>query len=102
MGSRLKLHEELCEILETRNVYYNPPASIIMNYPCIRYSMSNIDRKYANNKAYMNTNRYEVTVIDVDPDSDIYEKILDHFQMCSFDRAYISDNLNHFTLTLYY
>ena len=102
MGSRLKLHEELCEILETRNVYYNPPASITMNYPCIRYSMPNIDRKYANNKAYMNTNRYEVTVIDVDPDSDIYEKILDRFQMCSFDRAYTSDNLNHFTLTLYY
>lgn len=102
MVSRLKLHEELCTLLGTRNVYYNPPASVAMRYPAIRYSLSDVDHKRANDAIYKNTNRYEIVVIDKNPDSDIYEKILTHFSMCSFDRPYIADNLNHFILTLYY
>lgn len=102
MGSRLKLHEEFCAILETNNVYFQPPASVKMNYPCIRYSKSNIDTKYADDKIYKNTNRYEITVIDRDPDSKIPDKILQHFPMCRFDRPFTADNLNHTVLTLYY
>lgn len=102
MASRLELHEELCAILETNRVYFQPPASVQMKYPCIRYSKGRPDLKRANDKIYKNTNRYEITVIDYDPDSEIPDKILNHFQMCSWDRAYTSDNLNHTVLTLYY
>ena len=102
MASRPQLHEELCELLGSRNVYYQPPTSLLMEYPCIRYSLSGIDQKNANNKHYMNTNRYEVTVIDYNPDSDIPGKILARFPMASFDRPYPSGNLNHCVLTLYY
>lgn len=102
MASRLSLHEELCTILESQNAYYNPPASVKMKYPCIRYSLSGIDIKHANDRIYKDTNRYEVIVISDDPDSNIHEKILRHFQMCRFDRQYIADNLYHKVLTLYY
>ena len=102
MASRLNLHEELCEILELRSVYFQPPASVQMTYPAIRYSLSGMDRKSANNKDYLRTNRYEVIAIVYDPDSDVVEKMLDHFAMCSFDRHYVSDNLNHFVFTIYY
>lgn len=102
MASRLKLHEELCEILWTRKVYFRPPASVSMEYPCIKYSRSGMDQKHANNQTYKNTNRYEIIVIDEDPDSEIPDRILEHFPMCSFDREYTADNLNHFVLTLYY
>lgn len=102
MGSRLNLHKELRDILKTKYVYFQPPASVRMTYPCIRYSISGIDSKHANNRIYKNTSRYEIIVIDSDPDSDIPEKILNHFTMCSFDRWYSADNLNHFVLTLYY
>ena len=102
MGSRLKLHEELCVILGTRNVYFQPPASVRMNHPCVRYSLGGVDHIRANDKIYKNTNRYEIVVIDQNPDSDIYSKILAHFQMCSFERTYTADNLNHWVLTLYY
>lgn len=102
MGSRLNLHEELCAILGTKNVYFQPPASVTMKYPCIRYSRAGMDQKRANNSTYLSTNRYEITVIDRDPDSTIPDSILKHFRMCSFDRAYVADNLNHTTLTLYY
>lgn len=102
MGSRLNLHEELCELNGTRNVYFQPPASVKMNYPCIVYSKSNVEVLRADDRLYKGTNRYEVTVIDYDPDSELPDMILEHFQMCSFDSAYVADNLNHFVLTLYY
>lgn len=102
MASRHELQEELCLILGSRNVYFNPPESIKMKYPCIKYSLSGIDLKRANDRNYKNTNRYEVIVIDDDPDGIIHEKILMHFPMCRFDRGYIADNLNHKVITLYY
>lgn len=102
MASRLKLHEELCELLGNENVYYNPPESLKMSYPCIRYNLSGMDHKHANDRIYNSTNRYELIVIDHDPDSDIPNRILSHFQMCRFDRKYVSNNLNHFAITIYY
>lgn len=102
MASRLKLHEELTNILKSVNVYYQPPANVKLQYPCVKYSLSGSDIKRANNGAYSCTNRYEVTVVDLNPDSGIPETILKHFPMCSLDRGYPADNLNHFVLTLYY
>lgn len=100
MASRLKLQEEFETILGSENVYFQPPAR--MSYPCIKYSLAGMGTKRADNAIYKNTNRYEVVVIDYDPDSTIHLDILKHFKMCSFDRAYTSNNLNHFALTLYY
>ena len=102
MGSRLDLHEELCELLGSRNVYFQPPESIKLTYPCIVYSMSGVFKLNANNRLYKSRNSYEVIVIDRNPDTDIYTRILEHFPMCRFDRMYVSDNLNHYALTLYH
>lgn len=102
MPSRLDLHKELCTILGNRNVYYSPPASVLMKYPCIKYSLIGADQRQADDRNYKITKRYEIIVIDKDPESAIPDAILEHFQMCSFDREYISDNLNHSVLTLYY
>lgn len=107
MASRLELHNGFIDILgsgtesESR-VYFQPPASKLMKYPCIRYSKSAPNTIRANNKVYKNTNCYEVIVIDPNPDSDIPNKILEHFQMCRLDRVYTADNLNHTVFTIYY
>lgn len=102
MASRLKLHEELCELLGTRNVYYQSPESVKMQYDAIRYELGGKDLKHANNKIYLNTNRYDGVVITRDPDTLIPDKLLAHFEMCSFGRPYTADNLNHYPFTLYY
>lgn len=102
MDRRLKLHEELCKILGNRNVYYQPPESIKMSYPCIRYKRSGISARKANNFLYNGTDRYELIIIDSKANSRIADEIMNHFQMCSFDRFYYSDNLSHSILTLYY
>lgn len=101
MASRLNLQDELCEILGSENVYFQPPASVKMSYPCIRYSRSRNDQKYANNYIYLVTPGYSGVVIDHNPDSDIPNKMLEHFPMCNFGNPYVVDNLNHFPFTLY-
>ena len=102
MASRLKLHEELKELLGSEFVYFQPPASVKMHYDAIRYSLSKPDLKRANDRVYLNTTKYEGVVISYDPDCTIPDTMLSHFQMCSFDKPYIADNLNHFPFTLYY
>lgn len=102
MASRLSLHEDLKSILGSNNVYYQPPASVRMAYPCIKYSLSGVDQTRANNATYNLTNRYEVIVIDTDPDNLIHEKVLSTFPMCRLDQVYVADNLYHKVITLYY
>lgn len=102
MASRLELQTEFEKLMESENVYFNPPASFKMSYPCIRYKGSGKDLKRANNKVYIGTNRYEGVVIDYNPDSEIPDKLLEHFQLCSVGSSYVADNLVHFPFTIYY
>lgn len=101
MNRRLELHEILCEVLGTRNVYFQPPESIKMKYPAIVYSRSDIPTEFANNNPYIQSRAYEVIVIDPNPDSEIVDKI-SQLPKCRFDRNYASDNLNHDVFTLIY
>lgn len=101
MVRRLKLHEILCDILGSRNVYYQPPASVQMKYPAIKYSRSDIQNTFASNKVYKQSNVYEVIVIDEDPDSEIVKKV-STLPMCKFNRHYEADRLNHDVFTLHY
>ena len=102
MASRLELHEELCAALGSRNVYFQPPESVKMNYDAIRYWLSGKSLRRANNKIYNSTNRYDGVVITRDPDTTIPDEILSRFEMCSFGRPYTADNLNHYPFTIYY
>ena len=102
MASRLELHEELCEVLGSRNVYFQAPASVKMQYDAIRYSLGGKDLKRANNKIYKSMNKYEGVIITRDPDTTIPDELLAHFEMCSFGRPYTADNLNHYPFTIYY
>lgn len=102
ISNRLKLHEELVEILGTRNVYFQPPENVKMKYPCIVYDKENIDTNFADDKPYKNRVRYSVTVIDKNSESETAEKILSHFPLCTYSKHYTADNLNHDSLILYY
>lgn len=102
MAERVTLHEELCELLGSRNVYFQSPESVKMSYDAIRYALGGKDVKRADNRAHKITNKYDGVVITRDPDTTIPDKMIDHFEMCSFGRPYTADNLNHYPFTLYY
>lgn len=101
MASRLDLQTQLEELLGSRNVYYQPPESIKLNYPCIIYELNRIRNLSANNNKYKINRSYRLTLIDRDPDSDLVEPILE-LPMCSFDRSFSSDGLTHFVFEIYY
>lgn len=101
MASRLNLQSKLEEILGSRNVYYQPPASITMKYPAIVYSRYRINNTHANNKVYVQDTAYQVTVIDPNPDSEIVKKI-SLLPSCLYDRHFASENLNHDVFILYF
>lgn len=87
---------DLQDLLEsiTTHVYFQPPPAFQMSYPCIVYNRSAILPRFADNKVYNKANRYSITVIDVNPDSAIPDQIAD-LPQCKFDRAFVSDGLNH-------
>lgn len=101
MDRRPKLQELLVSILGSNNVYFQPPPTIKMSYPCIVYERSSGDSQYADNDAYAFMLRYKVTYIDRHPENDIVEKLI-HIPMCRYDRFYTSSGLNHDVFELYY
>lgn len=102
MDNRLLLHEELKELLGENSIYFQPPASVKINYPCVIYNIGNGEARYADNKVYNFTHRYDVTFIYKKPTTSIIEEVLSKFQMCSLSKVYVSDNLNHYAFTIYY
>lgn len=88
------------ELLESRNVYYDPPASLKMSYDAIIFIRKKIESRYADNAPYNQPISYEVTVITEDPDAPIIGKIA-LLPMCAHDRHFVSDNLHHNIFTLY-
>jgi len=102
MKTRIDLDNELREVLGSSNCYFQPPSNIKLHYPCIIYSLSSIDTKKADNKNYLTYNRYDVQVIDKNPDTELPRKILEHFQMISMGKVFVVNNLNHYNFNLYY
>lgn len=101
MRSRLELHEILCDILGSRNVYFQPPTNVSMRYPAIVYNLSDIENKHADDGVYSFTNQYQITLIDRNPETDIVYKI-NQLQTANFIRSYSSDNLNHWVFEIFF
>ena len=101
MSSRADLQSKLEELLGTRNVYYQPPPTVNMQYPAIVYSRKRIKSIFANNKKYSKMNSYEIIVIDKRPDNPVIDALLE-LPYSSYDRHYDGDNLNHDVITLYF
>lgn len=100
-GKRQEFQRLLEEILGTSHVYFQPPENLKMQYPCIVYVRDNADSRYADNYPYRYTKRYQVTVIDRDPDSQIPDRVAT-LRMSSHNRFFIADGLNHDVFDVYY
>lgn len=94
MASRLDLQQLLEDTLGSRNVYFQPPESMKIQYPAIVYSRDSIDNDFADDSVYRQIHSYQIIVIDKDPDSEIVDK-LSKLPTCKFRRHYKTDNLNH-------
>lgn len=101
MDRRWHLQAKLESILGSTNVYFQPPETIRMQYPCIVYTRRDIETIRADNRNYLSNVRYDITLISRDPDEPVLFDLI-QLDKCQYDRHYVSNGLHHDTLTLYY
>lgn len=94
---------DLHTLLKTlaNNVYFQPPPSVQMSYPCIVYRRSDLHTDFADNTPYNQKKLYQITVIDANPDSEIPDSV-SALPMCSYDRFFVSDGLNHDVFDIFF
>ena len=101
-NTRTDFGNKLKEVSGYNNVYFQPPESFKMSYPCIRYDISDVDVARADDTAYKRKIRYTVTRMGNKSDEYIIDAFLNAFPYCRFDRRYITDNLYHDVFIIYY
>lgn len=93
MESRLRLREALLA-LGFVNLYFQPPTNTQIKYPCAIYKRVQNPTEYADNVPYLRNKRYQVTVIDRDPDSPLPD-LVGGLPGASFVSHFTKDELNH-------
>ena len=96
---RDKVSEVITDSQDDHHVYFQPPASVSLKYPCVVYQLQEMPFFYANNKPYHWKHVYQLTVIDRDPESALREKIAE-LSTCHFVRAFVADNLHHYVFEI--
>lgn len=99
MAPRLELQTLLEEV--TDHVYFQPPANVQMQFPCIIYSRDGTSTDHANNGLYRHAKRYQVTVVDRNPDTELADKV-EALRHASFERFFAADDLNHYVFSLFF
>lgn len=99
LDRRIQLHNLFLTLVP--NVYFQQPPSTGMTYPCIVYKRDQETTQHANNAVYNSKKRYQVEVIDRNPDSTIPDSV-SKLPFCSFSRFFVVDNLNHDVYNLYF
>lgn len=100
-ATRLAFHEELVEILGNRHVYFQPPKEELMEYPCIRYSLTDIDNTHADDRTYLRDYCFNVILIHPEANNCIVDR-LSNMQFSTLNKIYTTQGLNHYVFTIYY
>lgn len=98
---RLEFQAILQNIMGKNKVYFQPPASLMMDYPCIVYSLDDVWTRHASNLPYARAARYKTMLIDRNPDTS-YSAKLGALPLSSFSSSYVVDGLNHHVYTIYF
>lgn len=96
---RSELSELLHLIPGVEEVYFQAPTTL--KYPCIVYEVDDEEVIRADNLPYVKYIRYQITVIDRNPDS-LIPGVISAFPNARFDRRFKSDGLHHSVYLLYF
>jgi hypothetical protein len=101
MGTRLEFQAVLAALQDGVSVYFQPPENVTMQYPAIVYNRDFAYAAHADNALYSFKTRYQVTVIDRDPDSLIPDLVL-HLPLSRMVRHFTTAQLNHDIYDVYF
>lgn len=99
--TRVELDRILRSTLGTSNVYFDPPESFKLKYPCIVYSLSGRTENFADGSRYYDIKRYTMIYITKDADDPMVDT-LDELKYCRLSRPYTSDGLFHYAYDIYF
>lgn len=99
--AKLPIQDYLENLANTQNVYFEPPESFKMIYPCIRFSLDGFDNTLANDDIFIQKRVYEIVVIDRHVKSDIVDRLSSTLGF-RFIRKYTAENLHHTIFRLSY
>lgn len=98
---RRALQSKLETLVSSSNVYFQPPESVQLQYPCVVYKLSSDRPLFANNDTYFNKDQYTLTIIDRSPESGLLE-MLRGLPLLSFNTHFMANNLHHYVFSLYF
>lgn len=104
VSKRLNLHEELEAVFPSgyrHNLYYQPPANISLQYPCIEYSFDGVKKVYADNRTYLKSYIFTGTVISKNVDDPIFDSLIELEGFRIIRRAVV-DGLYHLYFSITY
>lgn len=101
MRTPIELGNLIHDALGIEHIYFQPPETVKLKYPCAIYHLNRYKQQHADDISYLNYKSYLITIVDKDPESDIPDKLL-KLPMCTFDRYYTSDMLNHWVFSIYF
>lgn len=93
--TRLELDAILRSTLGTTNVYYDPPESFKLKFPCIVYSDSGRNIIRADDGVYIKFRRYTILYITKDADDNMVDTI-EELPYCKMRSPYYADGLHHY------
>ena len=99
MRKRSELGMIFKKILGSNNVYFSPPSGKKLEYPCIIYSLKDVNTRSADNQNYIQNRLYDVQLIDPDPDTKIINDIL-AIPRSRFHNSYAAGNMMHYNFTI--
>lgn len=83
------------------HVSFQPDEESKITYPHLVYTRDPAYVKHADNIKYFRKDKYEVKLIDRDPDSPVFDELANR-PLCSHKASFVVDGLNHFVFDLYH
>lgn len=99
--TRVELDNLLRTTLGSTNVYFDPPESFKLKYPCIVYSLSAHIERFSDDSLYNRMKRYTLLYITKDADDPMVETLED-LKYCHLSRPYMADGLFHYAYDIYF
>ena len=79
-------------------LYFQPPETVKLRYPCIIYQLKSMTSIFADDDPYRTTIFYDITYITRSPISTVPMAFAKRHGFV-FDRYYVAENLHHYAYT---
>lgn len=99
LSTRIELQRYLERVLGSKNVYFEPPETLKMRYPCIVYNLSRMNPTNADNLSYRVSQEYDIQYITREPEVDIPMRLA-YTKRFRAGQHFVADGMHHFNYSV--